>query len=287
MIKLFHLVSLMLDHLVISSAGPNGLVQLGILQQLVLSSLLDLSTIKCIYGSSAGSILGVLITLDTPLQDMIDYFIQRPLGRIFQLNGTDKGLISSSCFEDLLAPFFNAYDIPLTISLQELYDRTHIDLHIFTTAVTPMSSVDLNHKSFPEVQVIQAVSMSCAIPFLFTPILYKEEYYIDGGLVKHCPIPPVDPSRILTILMDYKHPMNLECPVQFLQHIMVKLFDIVTSNTKIPEGEFVYRYNSPHSALDPYVWENALTNQVFREQLIDHGKQCVQDRLNSGDKLPI
>jgi len=277
----------MIDHLVISSAGPNGLIQLGILHQLVLSSMLDLSTITCIYGSSAGSILGMLIVLGAPLQEVVDYFVQRPLGRIFQLNGTDTGLISSSCFEDMLTPFFNAYDVPLNITLKELYDRTHIDLHIFTTAVTPMCSVDLNHETFPDLQVIQAVTMSCAIPFLFTPIQYKEEYYIDGGVVKHCPTPPVDPSRVLTILMDYKHVMNLESPVQFVQHIMVKLFDIVSSNTKIPEGEFVYRYNSTHNALDPSLWENVLTDQTYREELIDHGKQFVQDRSNGGDKLPV
>lgn len=287
MVKLFHPVLLMLDHLVISSAGPNGLIQLGILKQLVLSSILDLSTIKCIYGSSAGSMLGLLITLGAPLQDMVDYFVQRPLDRIFQLNGTDTGLISCSCFEELLTPFFNAYDVPLTLTLQELYDRTHIDLHIFTTAVTPMCSVDLNHETFPDIPVIQAVSMSCAIPFLFTPILYKGEYYIDGGLVKHCPTPPVDPSQVITILMDYKHAMNLESPVQFVQHIMIKLFDIVSSNTKVPEGEFVYRYNSLHNAMDPYYWENVLTNQLFREQLIDHGSQFVRERSNGGDKLPV
>ena len=277
----------MIDHLVISSAGPNGLIQLGILHQLVLSSILDLSTIKCIYGSSAGSMLGMFIVLGVPLQDIVDYFVQRPMNRVFQLNGTDTGLMSSSCFEELVSPFFNAYDIPLTITLKELYDRTHIDLHIFTTAVTPMCSVDLNHETFPDLRVIQAVTMSCAIPFLFTPILYKEEYYIDGGLVKHCPIPPVDTSRVLVILMDYKHIMDLESPVQFVQHIIVKLFDIVCSNTAIPEGEFVYRYNSTHNAMDPYYWENVLTNQLYREQLIDHGKQYVRDRSNRGDKLPV
>jgi predicted acylesterase/phospholipase RssA len=229
----------------------------------------------------------MLITLGAPVQEMIDYFVQRPLNRVFQMNVTNTGIIPSSCFEELLIPFFHAYDTPITITLKELYDQTHIDLHIFTTAVTPMCPVDLNHTTFPDLQVLQAVVMSCAIPFLFTPIVYQGEYYVDGGLVKHCPIPEVDPDHVMVILMDYKHTMNLDSPLQFIQHVMMKLLDIVSSNTVIPEGRFVYRFNTSQNAMDPYLWEHVLSDSTYREQMIQMGNEFVKDRLNSGDKLPV
>jgi predicted acylesterase/phospholipase RssA len=279
----------MIEHLVISSAGPNGLIQMGMLQQLMEMSILDMSTIKSIYGSSAGSILGLLMTLRIPIQDIIDYFVQRPLDKWFKIDVgqmvTHKGIVSSTSFEDLLIPFFNAYDVPISITMQELYERTGVDMHIFTTAVTDMCSTDLNHHTFPELPVILAVSMSSAIPFLFTPIVYKDEYYIDGGLVKHCPVPQAEPDTILVIMMDYKPTVDLECPIQFGQHIIIKLFDIVCANTIIPQGKFVYRFNTPVVSMHPSLWGRVLVDRSYREELIELGKQCI--RSNSGDKLPV
>ena len=278
----------MIEHLVISSAGPNGLVQLGMLKQLIDSSILDVSTIKNIYGSSAGAILGVLLSLGAPIQDIIDYFVQRPLDKWFKIDVsqlfTHRGIVSSSCFEDLLIPFFNAYDVPVSITLQELYKRTGIELHLFTTAVTEMCSVDLNHLTFPELPVALAVSMSAAVPFLFTPIVYKDEHYIDGGLVKHCPVPQTEPDTILVIMMDYKPAVDLHCPLQFSQHVLTKLFDIVCSNTIVPKGKFVYRFNTPIVSIHPALWGRALSDRSYREELIDLGKQCV---LNGGNELPV
>jgi NTE family protein len=277
----------MIEHLVISSAGPNGLIQLGMLQQLQEDSILDVSTLKSVHGSSAGSILGVLLALRVPIQEVADYFIQRPLDKWFKIDMdlfTHKGIVSSSCFEELLTPFFHAYDIPIAITMIEFYARTGIDLHIYTTSVTHMRSVDLNHQTFPELSVIQAIAMSSAIPFLVTPILYKEEYYVDGGLVKHCPVPEADPDTVLVVLMDHKREVNLESPMEFMQHILVKMFDIVCSNTVIPEGKFVYIYNTPIVSIHPYHFGRVLIDPPFREELISIGKQCISNR---GDKLPI
>lgn len=278
----------MIEHLVISSAGPNGLVQLGMLQQLEEDSILDVSTLKSIHGSSAGSILGVLLAIRVPIQEVADYFIQRPLDKWFKIDMekifTHKGIVDSSCFEELLTPFFHAYDIPVTFTMKDVYERTGIDVHIYTTSVTEMCSVDLNHLTFPDLPVIQAISMSSAIPFLMTPILYKEEYYIDGGLVRHCPIPEADPDNLLVILTDHKRTVNFDSSIDFMQHILVKMFDIVCSNTIIPEGKFVYVYNTPMVSVHPYHFGRVLIDQPFREELIDMGRRCISNR---GDKLPI
>ena len=281
------LSTFMIEHLVLSSAGPKGLIQLGMLQQLIELSLLDVSTIKSIHGSSAGSILGVLLGLSIPIQDIIDYFTLRPIYKLFKLKVDvknffiHKGFVSSSIFEDLLLPFFHAHNVPESITMKEMYDRTGIDMHIFTTAVTEMNSVDLNHITFPDLPVIQAISMSSAIPFLFTPIIYQEEHYIDGGVVKHCPIPHAEPDTIMVILIDNKTPVDLNSSLQFIQHIMMKSLDIINSNIDIPEGKYVFRYNSSSSGLQPLLWNNVLTDKTYREQLIEYGKQCIKEKCDN------
>ena len=285
---LFFTTILMIEHLVISSAGPDGLIQLGMLQQLQQESILDISTLKSIHGSSAGSILGVLLAMGVPIQEMVDYFIQRPLDKWFKIDMenmfTHKGFVDSSCFEELLLPFFNAYDIPLSITMKEFHERSGMNIHIYTTSVTHMNSVDVNPQTFPELPVIQAISMSSAIPFLFTPIVYKGEYYIDGGLVNHCPIPEADQDTLLVVMIDHKRTVNLDSPIEFMQHIFVKLVDIVCSNTVAPNGKFVYIFTTPIGSIHPYHIGKVLCNQPFREELVEMGRQCISNR---GDKLPI
>ena len=37
-------------------------------------------------------------------------------------------------------------------------------------------------------EVMRAVSLSSAIPFVFKPIMYENNYYCDGGLVNNFPL---------------------------------------------------------------------------------------------------
>jgi len=275
----------MIEHLVLSSAGPNGIIQFGMVYQAIESNILDMNCIKSIHASSAGSIIGVLLCLQIPIQEIVDYIIDRPLDKWFKIDISqfmmNKGIVSSTCFYDLLLPFFHAYDIASTITMKELYERTNIDFHIFTTAVTPMKSIDLNHTTFPDLPVIQAVCMSSCIPMLFTPIQYQNEYYIDGGLLNHCPIPSCNEDTTLVILIDHKPELDLTSPFGFMQHILVKSFDIISSNSNITEGKNIYRFNAKQLALHPSFWQQILTDKQFRKELIAMGKQHVIDKQHN------
>jgi predicted acylesterase/phospholipase RssA len=271
----------MIEHISLSSAGPNGLIQLGILSHIIDSNLLDPIKLKSIHASSAGSIVGLFLCLQIPIQDIIDYFIQRPLDKWFKIDMsqfmTHKGLVSSDCFHQLLLPFFNAYDIPSTLTMNELYTRTNIDFHIFTTSVTEMKSVDINHNTFPDLSVLTAVSMSSCIPFLFTPIYYENEYYIDGGVMRHCPVPEMDPEKILIILIDFKQELDLSCTLQYIQHIFMKSFDIISSNTTLPTCKYLFRYNVETISINPIVFERTLKDKNYRIELIEIGKKHAID----------
>lgn len=38
---------------------------------------------------------------------------------------------------------------------------------------------------------IEAIQLSCSLPFIFNDCIYKDEYFIDGGLVDNCPFLPI------------------------------------------------------------------------------------------------
>jgi predicted acylesterase/phospholipase RssA len=147
--------------LVLSSAGPYGLIQLGMLSSLSLDKPVS------IRGTSACSFIAVLLSIGIPVDEIIEYMIKRPLHKWFKLDLSLHAVISANCFTELLSPLFHAYDVPLDITMKQLYERTNTDIYLYTTAVTDLTTVELHHSTHPDLSVITAISMSSSIP---TPI---------------------------------------------------------------------------------------------------------------------
>jgi hypothetical protein len=242
----------------------------------------DVAQLKSIHGSSFGSIIAILLVLKIPIQEFIEYVITRKWNKWLKLNMeqfiTHKGCISIDRIKDAIIPFFNAYDISPSITMKELYEFNPIDLHIYTTLVTHFTPVDLHHTTHPDVMVIDAICMSTSIPILFTPIKYKEEYYIDGGVMTHCPIISESPETILYILIDYKPIFNLESPIEFVQHILAKCIDIIIKNTNLPSGN-IFRCNTD-CCIDPLLWMNCLTDETYRKKMVDIGMEHVNQQID-------
>ena len=72
--------------------------------------------------------------------------------------------------------------------MKQYYELTEIHISIFTVSVNNVECVEISHKTHPDMEVIRALSMSCAIPVIFKPVLYKGHYYCDGGIINNFPI---------------------------------------------------------------------------------------------------
>lgn len=269
----------MIEHVSISSAGPNGLTQIGMIQRVIELGILDINLVKSIHGTSAGSMIAVLLAMRIPIQEIMDYLVMRPWHKWAKLDLDQfmikKGCVSDEYLRDIVAPFFHAYDFPETITMLELFDKTGIDVHIYTTAVTTMSMIDINHSTFPNVEVIKALCMSSSIPVLFTPVHYENEYYIDGGVLMRCPILPYPKEECIYFLIDYKPCVDLETSLGFIQHIMVELMNKVSMNT-YPVGN-VYTCDSP-SCIDANSCLTFLMDETFRRKMVDLGIQLVNEK---------
>lgn len=266
-----------MEHIVISSAGPNGLIQLGMLAALMESAYFSIDTIQSIQGSSAGSMLAVLLCLKVPIQDVVDYFIKRPLHKWFKVDVSQfmqtNGMATCTLAE-LVTPLFHAQDIPLTITMKELYERSRIHLHIYSTRITNVECVDMDHLSFPDLQVIQAISMSCAIPLLFPPVEYNGEYYIDGGLFMHCPIAPNEK----TIVLDIKNnsTLSMENPFHMMNHIFIQATKRLSPSITIGK---LFQYGTEKHGLVPTLWESMLKEESFRAEMVQRGKDHATELL--------
>jgi NTE family protein len=272
----------MIEHLVMSSAGPYGLVQIGMLSEI----LKEHHKLQSIWGSSAGAILAVLIGLSIPMEDIEDYMIHRPLHKWFVMDisnfMTQKGLVSSDRFIDLLRPFFEAHDVPLTITMQEYYERTNIELHLFATQVTDFVSVDIHHSSFPTMPVLTAVSMSACMPVIFTPVEYEGHLYIDGGTLRHCPVCTKDNTVIISINTNHGT-VDVSTAFAYIHHLLLQSLHILSNNVGPMVASRVYTYDVPTTSYTT-LWNRVLSEETFRKELIQNGKDHILIQNNAIDK---
>jgi predicted acylesterase/phospholipase RssA len=185
----------MIKHIVISGGGHSILSFYGTMKESNKNKYWDYKNIESIYGSSAGSIMAVILSLNIDWELLDNYFLNRPWEKVFSLNFeslfsifNNFGMFSNQVIIDLLNPLFKCNDIDINITIKELYDINHIDIHIITTELFNFESIDISHKTHPDWKVVDAVYASCAIPILFIPLKIDNTFYLDGGILNDYPI---------------------------------------------------------------------------------------------------
>lgn len=180
----------MIECLVLPSAGYRLISLVGSIKYLQEVKYYERKNIKDIYGVSAGSWLGTIICLTENWDDLVDYVINRPYNKIYQFKVDDyinmienKGIINIDMIRNFVKPIFDSNDIDIdTITLKEFYDITNINMNIYAVNTTNYISVNFNHKSEPDMRLLEALYMSATVPLVFTPLFYKNTCYVDGGL---------------------------------------------------------------------------------------------------------
>jgi len=185
----------MIKHIVCSGGGITGLTFYGILKTTHQNKVWELKNIKSFYGTSAGSIMAVMVALDYEWNILDDYIIRRPWQNVFKINLAAvfdivncKGVFSKKIFEDIFSPLFACKDIPMTVTMKEFYELTKIDIHIFTAELNAFKCVDISHTTHPDWKILDAIHASCSIPFLFAPLFDGEKCYADGGILLDYPL---------------------------------------------------------------------------------------------------
>lgn len=184
-----------IKHIVLSGGGPTLFQTLGILKKLNESLFWEISNIESIYGTSAGSIIAILLALNFEWQVLLDYFLDRPWHEAYDVTANhifsaynNKGLFNKDAFIKAFLPLFKAKDIPITINLHEFYELTGKHLVFYTFELNQFETIELSHSSHPDLELMDAVHMSSALPIIFSPRCIDGKCYLDGGMFDNYPI---------------------------------------------------------------------------------------------------
>ena len=289
-----------IKHLVISGGGPTGLKAIGALQHLEQNGVWNINDIVSIYATSAGAIVAILLALKFEWSDITDYIIKRPwhdaypfgVDQVFEAY-SKKGLFDISIFTIFFKSLFNAKDVSLNITMQEFYDYSKIELHFFTLELNQFKIVDISYKTHPDLQLLTAIHMTCALPMIVTPVCVDDHCYVDGGVVCNYPLnycldqhPNVD--EILGLRNAYENSHHnivnnestiLDYAMNFINTLICNV-DTEGKQISIP-NEIAYK--TIHMNLS-YI-RTAVSSQDVRQQLFDDGLNVAIDFVvNKGGK---
>jgi NTE family protein len=72
-------------------------------------------------------------------------------------------------------------------SLKDLYQKTNIEIIAKTINLTKGKIEYISYKNYPELPIRILINMTSSIPILFKPVIYNNNYYVDGGLCGNYP----------------------------------------------------------------------------------------------------
>jgi len=184
-----------IKHLVLSGGGPSMIQTLGAIQHLEKKNIIQKENIQSIYGTSAGAIVGVLYCFQFEWNIINDYILKRPWKEVFSIKVqnildayTKKGIFDIGTIEKCFKPLLNAKDLNLDINLKDFYEYSKIEMHFFSFEINRFELVDISYKNYPELSLLSAIQMTCALPVLLTPVFTGDECFIDGGVQCNYPL---------------------------------------------------------------------------------------------------
>jgi predicted acylesterase/phospholipase RssA len=142
--------------------------------------------------------MAVMLSLKYEWETMDDFLIKRPWEQVFPLNIDSivssfdrRGIFDEKCMSSLFESLFKGKDLSLNITMKELYEYTHIDIHCFSTEInneTHFVKTDFSYKTHPDWKVVDVVYCSSCLPVLFAPFLFEGGCYIDGVFTSNYPL---------------------------------------------------------------------------------------------------
>jgi len=265
-----------ISKLLICGGGFKFFYLVGALKYLTETNII--SNIKEYIGVSAGSMLALLFVLGYSTHDLHNFFLEFNFERLispdidtfFDNKGLDNGEIKRISIEQ----FLRRKKIKPDITFLELFEITKIKLSMIVSNISKNELEIINHETYPDMLVTTGITMTTSLPILFEPVIYNNNYYVDGGVFDNYPIEMFDREELLGINMTYTFD-NLDFNVDFFNYFIKLLtlswhFKNYNKSVIYKEKTIDIKTTNTNELVDPNV---TLEERIKR---IQHGYNTAQ-----------
>lgn len=155
--------------LALSGGGAKGFAHIGVFKLLEECGLMP----DVIVGTSVGSLMGALFADGYTADEIKELFSGREFSEFAQLQLPKSGLFDSKRFRHFLRRHLRA----------KTFEELKIPLIVMATDLDNGESHEF--RSGP---IVEAVTASCSIPIIFSPVVINGVHYVDGGLFHNFPV---------------------------------------------------------------------------------------------------
>lgn len=203
-------------NLVIGGGGKKGYSVIGSLKYFEENGV----EFEKIAGSSVGSIMATFIAIGCTSGEIIKYYDMIDLS-IFKINYfspktyynllLNKGVNDPLKLENIIGDILKDKTGNGDITFKQVYVKYGKFLTITGTCLNKRETHYYHHETNPDMKIKKAIAISCCVPLLFKPVLWKGDVLCDGGVLENYPL----------------YFFNENCPVNS------KLYKIIDGDEKI------------------------------------------------------
>ena len=291
-----------INTLILSGGGIIGFTFLGILKELHQHNVWELNNIKHIYSTSAGSIIALLICLDIDWNTLTSYIVSNPWDNILRpsakqiLNSfSQKGLYDKTVMEHIFDRLFAMKSLNINTTLFEFYQLNNINLNIFSFDINTFTTVVLNYQTYPNMTLIDAVTISCSLPGLFKPNIIDDKCLIDGGVLSNYPINEclenlskegLNENNVLGLKLCYDSELQENRNViitentnllDYIMGVTLNSINYITNTIKEKEIKNTIKCCLDKSPMTMNSMKECLQNKEKRIQLIENGIKIAKE----------
>jgi hypothetical protein len=201
---------MVIKHIVVSGGYHLFTYILGSIHKLESNNVIDISNIETIWCVSSGSFVAICLALLKGYRNKItdntqevllswdvleNYIEERPWSYLF-INPSfsiydilyKKGVYDEMVIHSMIEPLLKLLDLSVTITLEELYEYTNIEIHFYSFDIYQFQMIDIYYKTYPKMSLVNAMYVTASVPFLSIPHIEYDKCFIDGGCILNYPI---------------------------------------------------------------------------------------------------
>ena len=191
--QVYRAVLNMFSNIVLSGGGLAGIAYLGCLKYLEEDTELK-QTIKNILGVSSGALFALILAMDITYEEAKAWVQQLSHIRVNHVNVRsvkllmeNYGLDDGEGVKDIVRSLYRLRDVDDNITFTDLAKRFGKNLIVAAANVNRSKLTYFSVDETPSMRVMEAIRASTAIPLVFVPVIYKEDYFVDAFVFDNFP----------------------------------------------------------------------------------------------------
>jgi NTE family protein len=251
-----------------------------------------IQNIKEYIGISAGAILCLMFLLGYEPKELnkfilefkFDKLIDPHIDNLLEKRGLDNGELLKIAIEQFLIN--KNYD--RNITFKQLFEKTNKKLVFVASNITKNELELIDHINYPDMKIWEGILITTALPILFEPILYNDNYLIDGGVFDNYPIDlfvdDINKEQTILGINLAAHVKNIDFNLDFFNYI-TKLFLISHHWKNINK---INKYKKFTIEIKTYDTSELLNTEISideKERRILHGYDAAQNHFEKYEIL--